>query len=325
MKAIITGATGFLGRHLVDYLIDKQWNIIALGRNLSMAEKLAKQHVQFKSVDLCDATAVMQTFESADVVFHCAALSSVWGDYVDFYNANVEATRHILNACLHHGVKRLVYVSSPSIYFDYQDKFNIKETDSLPSRFVNAYAETKFLGETLVMQARHQLEVVIIRPRGLFGEYDTSIMPRIIKIATKGIFPTFKKTGNMADLTYVKNVAHSLYLAATVHCAIGQIYNITNGEPVTLEKVIQTILSQLDMPVRWKNLPRGLALNTASAIEWGYRWCSKKEPPMTRYSIGILAFSQTLCLDKARNELGYTPIFSINEGIERYVEWYKSI
>ncbi len=323
MKAIITGATGFLGRHLIEYLDGKGWQIIAVGRNEAVAKQWQQSHIRFKKVDLCNSKEVMAEFESADVVFHCAALSSVWGDYQSFYDANVIATQHVIQACHLHGVKRLVYVSTPSIYFDYHDRLNIKETDALPKKFVNAYAKTKYLAEQLISKANTHIETVIIRPRGLFGEYDTSIMPRILKLARKGLLPKFKSNGNLVDLTYVVNVAHSLYLAAITPKAAGQIYNITNAESVVLEDNIQHILSELNIQTKWVRLPIGLLLNLATVLELCYRLFSKKEPPITRYSLGVLAFSQTLCIDKARAELRYAPIYSINQGIEYYVRWHE--
>ena len=213
-KAIVTGATGGLGRNLVQTLLAQGWQVAACGRNAEIGKML---DTEFHAFDLSDRNQTLKAFSNADIVFHCAALSSPWGRYEDFYRANVTATQNVLAAMRQHHIGKLIHVSTPSIYFDYLDQHKVPET-FISRHFVNDYAYTKFLAEQEVAAAT-DLSSVIIRPRGIFGEYDTAVLPRLLKIAQKGFLPLIRRAGReaggaVADVTYVGNVVHALVLAA---------------------------------------------------------------------------------------------------------------
>ena len=118
-KAIVTGATGGLGRNLVQTLLAQGWQVAACGRNAEIGKML---DTEFHAFDLSDRNQTLKAFSEADIVFHCAALSSPWGRYENFYRANVTATRNVLSAVRHHRIGKLIHVSTPSIYFDYLDQ-----------------------------------------------------------------------------------------------------------------------------------------------------------------------------------------------------------
>ncbi len=321
MKAIVTGATGFLGSHLVSILEEKHYDILALGRDTKKAAALISDTIRFKSVDITDIHSLDAAFESADIVFHCAALSSVWGRPEDFDLINVEGTRNVLHCCESYSVKRIVYVSSTSVYFDYRNKTNIKESENLIHNFVNDYARTKFQAEKLLLAERKKTEVVIIRPRGIIGDGDTSIMPRILRIADKGFFPLINKGQATIDLTYVKNVAHALILAGEKMNIDGKCFNISNHEPLSIRELLQKVFNKrkkrcLLVPVSYKFM-YGLAWLLESIA----RNFSLSEPSITRYSVGLLAKTQTLNTDAAKNELGYEPIYSLDYAVDKYLDW----
>ncbi|MBF1281257.1 MAG: NAD(P)-dependent oxidoreductase, partial [Neisseria sp.] len=233
-KAIVTGATGGLGRNLVQTLLAQDWQVAACGRNAEIGKMLG---TEFHAFDLSDRNQTLKAFSEADIVFHCAALSSPWGRYEDFYRANVTATQNVLAAIRHHHIGKLIHVSTPSIYFDYLDQHKVPET-FVSRHFVNDYAYTKFLAEQEVAAAT-DISSVIIRPRGIFGEYDTAVLPRLLKISERGFLPLIRRCGREAggalvDVTYVGNVVHALMLAAEVDAPRAMPFNITNGEPQTI-------------------------------------------------------------------------------------------
>ena len=180
-KVIVTGATGFLGLNLSKRLKSMGFEVIGLGRDIKRGEKLKELDIKFISVDLSDSEKLNEVFNGAKYVFHCAAKSSVWGNYKSFYEANVIGTQNVCSACINNNVERLIYVSTPSIYFDFKDKLNIKEAETLPEKFANNYAKTKYLAENVVDKAvKNGLNVITIRPRAILGIGDTAIIPRII-------------------------------------------------------------------------------------------------------------------------------------------------
>ena len=142
-KVVVTGATGFLGKKVIYALKRLNYSPIALGRNRSIGEQFVQDAIPFISVDLTNREETIKAFEGIDYVIHCAGLSSIWGPKSAFIKANVVAIEHVVEACHIHQIKRLVHISTPSLYFDYQDKYNLTEADLIPKKFVNDYASSK--------------------------------------------------------------------------------------------------------------------------------------------------------------------------------------
>ena len=315
MRAIITGATGGLGRNLVEFLLRKEWKIIAFGRNEKIGNMLG---VEFHAFDLSDRELTLKYFKNVDIVFHCAALSSPWGKYDAFYRANVMATKNVIDAMTLHNIKKLVHVSTPSIYFNFTHQYAIKE-DYLPKKFVNNYAKTKYEAEQLVLNS--EIESVIIRPRGIFGEYDKVLVPRLEKIAKKGSLPLIKNRKVIVDVTYVKNVVYALFLAATKEVKSKSIFNITNDEAMDIKDIFTLVMKSIDVDVKFKPIPYPFMMTVAKILEALSKLGLTNEPLVTQYAIGIISNSQTLDISSAKEALGYTPIYTIQEGLENYAKY----
>lgn len=327
MRALVTGATGFLGRKLAERLLAEGWEVTALGRNAVVGAELEAAGMRFVRADLQDAAAVDAACRGVDHVFHSGALSSPWGPYESFFQANVVGTRHVVAGCRAHGVKRLIHVSTPSLYFDFNDRLNIREDDPLPARFVNAYAETKRLAELEVDRAfAGGLPAITIRPRALFGPGDTTIMPRLIRAAEKGFLPLFGDGGTMIDVTYVENVVDALLLCQRApESALGKKYNITNGEPQRLVEFLPRAFDALGLRYVPLRVPFDVAMGLATTMEIAARTLGRgQEPLLTRYAVGLLGKSQTLDITAARQALGYSPRVSVEEGIQAYASWWKA-
>ena len=146
MKTLVTGATGFLGGALTRRLQSMGWEVTALGRNPKKLGALELLGIKAEYIDLKDKNGLVDACKDQEIVFHCAAFPSPWGSYEKFYQANVIGTRNVVGACQENKVNRLVYVSTPSIYFNYTSRMNVREADSLPQA-VSHYAATKLLAE----------------------------------------------------------------------------------------------------------------------------------------------------------------------------------
>jgi nucleoside-diphosphate-sugar epimerase len=326
MKALVTGATGFLGQKLAYRLSSMGWEVTAVGRNKSIGQQLKNDGINFLQADLSDSEKMTNACSEQDYVFHSGALSSPWGKYQDFYQSNVIGTKNIIDGCLKYNVKRLIHVSTPSLYFHYEDKLNISENDKLPEKFVNFYAETKFLAEQEVDKAfMNGVPVISIRPRALFGPGDNAILPRLIRANEKGAVPVIGDNKVLVDITYVENVVDALLLCMNSPSnTLGKKYNITNGEPIILTEVLQDVFQKLGQDFKPKHLSFSTAYNVAGAMEFISKYLLfGKEPILTRYTVGVLSKSQTLDITKARDELGYTPKVSIQEGIELFLKWWR--
>jgi nucleoside-diphosphate-sugar epimerase len=327
MICVVTGATGCLGLNLTKRLLKDGHEVLALGRNHQLGAILTQLGAQFIAIDLYELERLQQVARNAHVIFHCAALSSPWGKYDDFHQANVIGTHHVIKATP--PTARLVHVSSPSIYFDFTEKHQIKEQDNLPFKPINNYIKSKRLAESLIDNAfqNTNLDVITIRPRAIFGPYDRAILPRLLKAERKGVLPIIGTGENIIDITCVDNVVESLILAAQADKQFcGKKYNITNDEPQPLIQIIKTLYQALQIPLQVKYIPYSLAKKIAHCLEALHRLpLIKQEPRITAYSAGVLALGQTLNIDAAKQDLGYKPIISIAEGIQHFATWHESL
>ena len=145
-KILVTGSAGFLGGRLAKQFASLgTYDVVATTRRMDRKAELETAGCTFISGDLMDGDFCLRITKEANIVVHCAALSSVWGNYFDFYDANVIATKNILDAAMKNGVSKFIFISTPSIYFDFTDRYNVSEDDVLPQKLVNAYASTKFI------------------------------------------------------------------------------------------------------------------------------------------------------------------------------------
>lgn len=327
MNVLITGGTGFLGRHLVWRLAALGHKVTFTGRQRSAAEEVIRASsvpVHFVPLHHGDGNSAAQLLEAAegiDALVHTAALSSPWGSEKAFYKANVASTQEVLSACAIARVARLVHISTPSLYFNYLDRLDIRENEALPAP-VNEYARTKAQAETLVRVAGLD-EAVILRPRALFGPWDNTLMPRLLRVIERGAIPLMRGGKAKLDITYIDNLVDAIVLSLTRPLPRAlNIYNVTNGEPQYLDALLAKLAQQFQLPLRTRSVPWWLIKTAAGAMEGWSKMTGGKEPPITRYSAGVLAFSQTLDITAIRRDLGYEPRVSIDEGLRRHAQWY---
>ncbi len=319
MRILITGGTGFLGQHLARTLQAHGHKISILGRDFSEVKSLLTAGVQPVAADLRDASAVRKACRRCDTVYHVGALSAAWGRREDFFAVNVGGTEAVVAGCLEHEVKRLIYVSSPSVVFDGKDQYEATEAVAYPRRFASTYSLTKKLGEDRVRSVSANVETVIVRPKAVFGPGDRSLLPQLIAAARRERLPQVGAGDNLVDLTYVENVVHALVLALDAGMAIGKTYTITNGEHANLWATIRQVLLRLGLPTNLRRVSLAAAL-AAGAIMEARASLTGQEPLLTRYSAAILGRTQTYDVSAARRDLGYIPRISLAEGIERTLE-----
>ena len=324
MKIVLTGATGFLGYRTLERLIqqDEIESIIATGRTLKPTHKVDHAKVTYKLGDLNNENFVNQLLQGATHLIHAAALSSPWGRYESFELANLQSQKALIAAAKVNNLKKYIFVSTPSMYFEMKDRFNVKESDQLPRKLINAYAETKRLAE--IELENQDVPFVILRPRALTGRGDTVIMPRLIRAYDEGRLKIIGTGENIADLTSVANVADAIWLSLIAEGnALNETYNITNGEPVKLWESIADVLKKLGKEPPVKKVPMGIVTFIAGAMELKSKMTNMKEPALTKYGVGTLAKSLTMDITKARNLLKYEPLMNTNEAIDEFVNWYK--
>lgn len=317
---LITGATGFLGEYLIKEL-SNDYFVYALGRNLQKKDYLEQFNANFcfgdfTNIDQCD-----EYFKNIDYVVHAGALSSAWGSWDDFYNANVLGTSNVAKLCRKHHIKRLVYISSPSIYSGKCDRFYIKENEFDSSNTLNYYIKSKIMSERMLLEEYPDLYTVILRPRGLIGKGDPSLVPRLLHANNTIGIPLFHKGLNLVDITCVENVAYAVRLCITSSNIQHEVFNITNDEPLPFKEILELFLSSVNIAPHYLSLPLPFMYRIACIVEFVYKHLHiKKEPSVTKYTICTLGYSQTLNIEKAKRYLNYEPKILLKEGIKKYGE-----
>lgn len=318
-RLLVTGATGFLGGALIRHLRAKGSNPIALGRSELQCQHLEAKGFDVVRMDLSNPCAKDQIapLGPVDAIVHCAALSAPWGPRSAFVAANVTGTKHLLDLAEKLGVRRFVNISSPTVYFEMKDKENVREDALLPPP-INAYAATKAEAERLVL-TRPDLGPINLRPRGLYGAGDTTLLPRLLATAQKRPLPVFRNGAASIDLTHVDDLLSAVETAleASPECE-GETFNISGGEPLPVRFIVERVCAAKGIPVRWQN--RSLApavlvarlLETASLLMPG-----AGEPLATPYTLGLFAFRQSLDISKAERLLDWRPQIDFESGLAK--------
>lgn len=320
MKVLVTGATGFLGKYILEELSLYPYQIIASGRNIQIGEKFKEKGIEFIQADISHLEELEKIFrQGVEAVIHAGALSTIWGKWENFYQSNVLGTENILRLCQKYKVQRLVYISSPSIYTRAKDNINIKEFTPKRNN-LNYYIRSKLMAEKKIREYS-QVPTVILRPRGFIGIGDTSIVPRVLKLSKRIGIPLINGGNQMMDLTCVENVALAIRLALESEIAVGKIYHITNGEPKSFKEIINEFLAEMQIKPRYIYIPKWFLEFLARFLEVSYKKLHiYKEPPLTLYSFYTLCYSQTLNIENAKEDLGYQAKLSLKEGIKKYAE-----
>jgi len=326
MRVVITGATGFIGRNIAEAFHFKGDTVFATGRSERVGRALSESGIRFAPADLSEMNRVVAAFAPADCVIHCGGKSADWGNASEFFDANVLGTRNVIRACERHDIRRIIFVSTPSIYFTGRDRFDISESDPLPEKQHTHYARTKLAAEReLLALSDLGFRIVILRPRAVLGPYDSTILPRIIRLSEKRKFPLINGGTALTDITYVDNIVDIVRRCLDAgESAWNQVYNVSNGEPICMKDWFGEMLAALGRPFRPKSVPEKVASAVACIGELGTRLpFGPRKPSMTRFSVGYMAKSMTMSIDKARRLLGYEPSVCNEEGFRRLASWLR--
>jgi nucleoside-diphosphate-sugar epimerase len=319
MKALVTGGGGFLGQAIVRGLLKGGAAVRSFSRHAHAV--LSALGVEQLQGDLADASSVSSAVQSCEVVFHVAAKPGIWGSYEEYHQPNVVGTQNVISACRRHGVRRLVYTSSPSVVFDGRDMEGADESAPYPSRFEAHYPRTKALAEQLVRAANDaQLATVSLRPHLIWGPGDNHLLPRLVARARAGRLVRIGSRPNLIDTIYVDNAADAHLLAAgrlfPGSPVAGKVYFISQGEPVPMWEMVNRLLLAAGAPAVTRTVPVWLALTLACCFETASRIAANPgEPRLTRFVVHELSTAHWFDISAARRDLGYAPRVSIAEGL----------
>jgi nucleoside-diphosphate-sugar epimerase len=326
LRLLITGATGFVGSHLTDEAVKRGHSVSTIARSNSDASHLKQQSVTIHTGDITDVEVIRKAANGVEAIVHCAAKVGDWGPVEEYRAVNVEATRHLLETCRKDHLKRFVHISSLGVYAA-RHHFGTDETEPLPVRQRDGYTQTKVEAEHLVQDAHrlHGLPAVILRPGFVYGPRDRTVLPRLAENLSKGLVRYIGDGSRLMNTIYVGNLVDAVFLALENPQAVGQVYNLTDGEAVTKRRFFETIADGLGLPRPRKRVPLWLARIIAFLMERRARRKGKKEAPrLTQARLKFLGLNLDFSIEKAKRELGYAPRVCFADGMKQTLEWYQS-
>lgn len=322
-RALITGGGGFIGSAIVRKLRDMGVAVTVVGRgSYPEVERLGAQCLRG---DIRDREFMIRAAAGHDTVFHVAAKAGIWGSRDLYYSINTLGTANVLEACRKNKVGVLVYTSTPSVVFNRGDLAGADETTPYADRVLCHYAATKIEAEKLVLGADPAaVRVAALRPHLVWGPGDTNLIPRLLARGREQSLKIVGAGDNLVDISYIDNVVDAHLLAAenlhTTATAAGQAFFISQGEPVNLWQWINELFGRLDIPLVTQKVPFPIAYRAGWLMEKFYGLTGREdEPKMTRFLAEQLAKSHWFSVDKARRILGYQPLVSTAEGVNRLI------
>jgi nucleoside-diphosphate-sugar epimerase len=322
MKVLVTGATGFIGRHLVERLITAGEHVKALVRPAAQAAWLDALGVEVVRGDIGDADAVARAADKCGVVFHLAATTESSGllSRLDVEVANIQGAENVTRAALRADIERLVFCSSVAVYGRIVRQRLIDEnTETDPD---SPYGESKVLGEQVVLSARqcHGLPVVVARISTVWGPGTASWLGLFQSIAA-GQFRLIGKGTNYHHIADVSDIVEGLLLCGAVKGVEGRTYNLAGSESVQLKRLVEMIGEEVGttrfpayLPAAPLHVYRALDRMAVSLI-------GRKLPRADR--LALFLGDRTFDISRARQELGYAPRIGSKDTIHRMAEWFR--
>lgn len=325
MKILVTGATGFVGRHLVEALLKRGEKVACLVRSKEKKFPFDKKKVEIKLGDLRVLGSLREALREIDIVYHLAAISGKSATAEDLYQrVNVEGTRNILEAAKKAKVKRFIFVSSAAVT---GRLMHVPGSEVSPYGPTNGYERSKVGCEKLVLEAieRDHFPAVIIRPGSIYGPRNIgSNMANFLKMAAKGFCILPGNGKNFWDMVYISDAVDGLILAGVKEKAVGETFILTGSKPVRVDDIIKFCakaggkkLKTLYLPV----VPMKLVGKSFGLIES----LIHVPMPFSEKSVQILSESRYHSGEKARKILGFKPKVAIEKGIVKTIAWYKEV
>lgn len=329
MRVLVTGATGFIGSHLVDRLLERGDTVRALVRPSSDVSYLEERGVELVRGDITDPASLPAAVDGIEAVYHAAAQVSDWGPWREFRSVTIGGTRNVLEAAAQAGVARFLQVSTDNVYSSRYLGKRMTEETPLETRFAwwDYYRRSKLAAERLAWRYHDEgrLAVTAVRPGLVLGERDRVMLPGVMAFLRSSSAMFLGNARNRLPYVYVGDIAAGCLLAATHPEAAGQAYNLASSETVTQRDLFAAIAEESGVALPRRSTPVVVARGIAFAMELssiigGRRW----RPPMSRVGITQVAVDYIEDAGKAERELGWRAQTPMREAVRRAVEWQRA-
>jgi len=323
MKALVTGATGFLGNHVARLLAERGHTVRVLVRSQSEIARLEGLPLEQVAGDLRDEDSLARAAEGVETVYHVAADYRLWArNPGEIYESNVTGTRNLLRAARQAGVARFVYTSTvATVAVPHAGALPDERTVTSINQMIGHYKRSKWLAEQeSLAAARDGMPVVVVNPTTPVGPGDAKPTPtgRTVVDFLNGRMPAYVEAG--LNWVPVEDVAAGHLLAAE-RGLVGERY-ILGGENLSLKQVFDMLAVVSDRPAPRVRLPHALALVIGYA-DAAFSEVLGKEPRVPLEGVRMARHSMFVDSGKARQELGFAP-GPVAKALERAVRWYQA-
>lgn len=312
--ALVTGATGLVGSHLVERLRRDGWQVRALVRDRSRAAWLSSQGVELRDGDTQDAVAFARAAAGAQFVFHCAAAITPRGGWEAYRAPNIDGTRHAVEAASAAGA-RLLHLSSVAVYgpegrATLARGAGLQELRPLQPIPTEAwYAHSKRESEEMVMSAHRAGRVwgTAVRPCIIYGPRDRQFVPRVARLLRLPLAPRIGDGRAVLSIVHARSVAEVALLAVTSEIGAGRAYNVTNDRSITASEFFEAAQAGLARRVRWLPIPGALAQGALAGAGAALRLLRVPGSALLNAtSLNFLLQDNPFSSERARLELGWT-------------------
>jgi len=324
MKVLVTGGTGFIGRHLINELLRKGYFCRCLVRKSSDIGELKQLNIELVYGDILNPDSLRGIAKDINVVYHLAAEGHVSAlsksAYQKCKSINVEGTRNLAVECCKNKIKKFIHFSSTAAMGLIKDIIVNEETPCVPK---TPYQKTKYESEQVVIQfwKEHKLPAIIVRPSMVYGEGGTGEFLRICRFMKKGIFPKLGNGKKLTPLVYIDNLIQGTLLVGE-RGITGQTYLIIDHS-VELDRLRKLILSNLGVKRFYPYVPPKLALALMVCLEKGAKILGV-EPLVSSKNIESTIADRVFDTSRAR-DIGFKQIVPLEEAVKRTINWYKGM
>jgi nucleoside-diphosphate-sugar epimerase len=321
-RVFITGGSGFVGRNLILHFAGKGAEVVALVRSEKAAELVTRLGATAYRGDLLNS-AMVDGMKGCDLLIHAAADTSHGTASPEQMRVNEEGTRLVLQSAQTAGIRKVVHLSTESVLATGNPLINVDETTPVPRSAVGEYSRSKAAAEAIALAHNAKdFQVVVLRPRFVWGRDDTTALPALIEAAKSGKFAWIGGGNYLTSTTHIAN------LCFAVECALengrgGEVYLISDGEPVEFRAFVTALLETQNITAPEKTVPRAVVRAIAMVGDFLAKLSGGRiVPPLTMQAFATSAVEVSLNIGKARRELGYVPLMSRKEGLEelRYIK-----
>ncbi len=324
---LITGAGGLVGSSLAEACVKRGYKVKALIRTGSDGSFLEKLGVEVVRGDLQDKSLPIEATQGVDTVFHCAAKVGDWGSIDSYRQVNVEGLRKLLDSLNPAQLYKFVHFSSLGVY-EARHHHQTDESTPPPDQHFDGYTQSKMESEKLALQYHKDkgYPIVVLRPGFIYGPRDRTVLPRLMeKLKTKEVKYIGSSSYAMNNI-FVGNLVQAAFLALDNPNAVGEVFNLTDGEKVSKKRFITTIAKGMNLPTPFfLPVPLWLVKLIASSMEKkALKRGALEAPKITKANIKFLGLNLDFSIEKAKRILGYAPAKTFDEGMAETLNWYKN-